>query len=97
MNKFFGMFNRKEVRITLVQTWHLGLPNIARYCLWPILIGNQLALNKSIFESLLAQTKAIRRKAALQKTLEAGSAKQREGYAGRLSIGSAEGSGNAMA
>lgn len=80
-----------------MQTWYLGLPNIARYCLWPILIGNQLGLNKSIFESLLAQVKSVRRKAAIQKTLEAGSAKQREGYAGRLSIGSAEGSGTAPA
>jgi len=82
------------VPVTLSQVWYLGLPTIARYCLWPILIGNQLGLNKSIYESLLVQVKSIRNQVILLKMLEAGSTKQREGYAGRLSIGSAEGSGN---
>jgi hypothetical protein len=45
MHKFFNFFSKKEDLITLDQLWYRGLPNLARYCLWPIFIGNQLQIN----------------------------------------------------
>jgi hypothetical protein len=50
MNKFLNLFNKKETLITLDQLWYRGLPNLARFCLWPILIGNQQQLSENVFE-----------------------------------------------
>lgn len=68
-DKFMGIFNKKEMPITLNQIWYRGLPNNARYCLWPILIGNQLGLSKTIYESVLIQVRSIRSKTEQQETL----------------------------
>ena len=35
--------------------WHEGLPNFARASVWPILIENQLKINKSFFSALRQQ------------------------------------------
>ena len=70
MNKFFGMFNRKEVPITLVQTWYLGLPNIARYTLWPILIGNPLRMDEWTFSSFKIQLQIIQKQMQQAKAQE---------------------------
>jgi hypothetical protein len=40
IDKLKNMFNKKEPVLSIDQLWYRGLPNIARYCLWPILIGN---------------------------------------------------------
>lgn len=35
-----GIFQKEKKIITIEELWYRGLPNVARYCLWPVLIGN---------------------------------------------------------
>lgn len=51
MDKFVKLLKKKEQPFTLDQLWYFGMPNMARYCLWPILIGNSLKIERWTFDS----------------------------------------------
>jgi len=53
IEKLRNMFHKKEPVLSIDQFWYRGLPNIARYCLWPIMIGNQLHIDKVVFDALV--------------------------------------------
>mmetsp|Transcript_28778 Transcript_28778/g.43466 ORF Transcript_28778/g.43466 Transcript_28778/m.43466 type:complete len:105 (+) Transcript_28778:3213-3527(+) len=61
-DKMMGLFKPKSPILSLEQLWYLGLPNLARYCVWPILIGNQLQLTKQTFSSVFFQVQRIKAK-----------------------------------
>lgn len=54
-----NLLKQQEEPCTLAQLWHRGLPNIARYCIWPILIGNPLKVDKWTFDTFRIQLKII--------------------------------------
>ena len=62
-DKILSILNfEKNPKITIDQLWYRGLPNMARHCLWPILIGNSLNINQANFDLVMDQVKDIRRK-----------------------------------
>lgn len=73
MDKLITIFSKKETAINLEHLWHKGLPSIARFCIWPILIGNSLHLNKWTYDSLYFQVQTIRNKLQLQIQSKVGS------------------------
>ena len=62
MDKLMTMFQKKERSANLEDLWQQGLPNIARFCIWPILIGNSLHITKWTYESMQLQVQVIRNK-----------------------------------
>ena len=52
MHNLMNLFKKDQKIITLKELWYRGLPNMSRYCLWPILIGNPLNINRCTFDLL---------------------------------------------
>jgi len=52
MQRFKSIFNKKELPFTIDQLWYRGIPNMARYCVWPLLIGNSLHIDRALFDCL---------------------------------------------